>query len=167
MKKTYLLLSFVFVASVLFSCKSSTKKSNSISYGYKENFKLSENEQEINSADLVNLYETIYNYPNFNLPLNKVVTHEDYQIFIAAAIENSEQETIDQILKTEEFEFIESENSTKFSKQLLYNYNDLYIYSVIYAEKFQEIPFVISWVSKNQELITKAYHNQLLDEKIN
>lgn len=160
-------LLLAFICFSLFNCKSSNNQPDKLTYGYNESFQLSENESEVNSSKLVDFYEVIWDYPEFNLPINKVVNHEDYYIFIAAAIENNESETINQILKTEEFEFIKEENSTKFSTQLLYQYEDFYIYSVIYAEKIQEIPFVISWVSKNEEIIVNAYNNQLLDEKIN
>ncbi len=167
MKKKYTPILLAFVTLLMFNCKSSTSKTDSITYGYNENFKLSESEKEISSSHLIDLYETIWDYPEFNLPINKVISHDDYQIFIAAAIENNLEETIEQVLNTKEFNFINKEESEKFTKQLLYTHNGFYIYSVIYAEKVQDIPFVISWVSKNEELISKAYNNQKLDEKIN
>lgn len=164
MKKVLLLLlPIIFLA----QCKSSSNNTETITFGYKETFKISDDEESAVVNNFIALHESIWNYQDFNLPLNKILLHEDYYIFISAAIENSEQETINQILKTEEFNFVENENSTKFSKQLLYTNNEYYIYSVIYTERVQGIPFVISWVSKDKDLITKAYQNQLFDEKIN
>lgn len=164
--------SFIILFSLLLllnlSCKSSDNKGKSINFGFKEVISLSDSEEELNVGEYVELYEHIWDYENFNLPLNKLIKGDEYFIFIAAAIENNDKEVIDLIKNTESFSIQTEIDSPKFIKEILYQKNeDLHIYSVVLVEKVQQIPFVISMVSENPDLIEKSFTNKLLNEKIN
>jgi hypothetical protein len=165
-------ITLIFTLSLLlllnFSCKSSDSKGQSINFGFKEVISLSNSEEELKVSDYVGLYEYIWDYDHFNLPLNKLLKGDDYFIFIAAAVENSDMEVIELIRNTQSFEIQNEIDSSKFIKEILYQKNEeLHIYSVVLIEKVQQIPFIISMVSENAELIKKSFINKLLDEKIN
>lgn len=122
----------------------------------------------MNLEKFIDLHEYIWDYDNFNLPLNKLIKGEDYFIFIAAAIENNEHEVIELLSNTEDFNILEETESSKFLKEFLYQKKDeLFIYSAIFVEKIQQIPFIVSVVSENEIFIKKSFTEKFLNDKIN
>lgn len=155
---TPLLLLILFI-----SCKSS--KNDQVRFAFNEYFILSDNEKEFPLNDvIVNEYESYNGMEEINIPLNRYISSPEYKIYIAVAIENTLQQTVDLYLSDLATNVLESKNEKAIS--LFCKKSDLFAIKYLYEEKHQKLPVIINVVSKDSIKIKKLYDENYIFKKI-
>lgn len=165
MKNIYYLVFFLISIS---SCRTVAEHPQKITFGFVETFKLDNDEREYSLNELIiNEYENFIYFDDFNLPLNKFINGKNYKIFISAAVENNEEELLHKLIyNANPFNLIEKKKDGLFTSLFL-SKEDFYVIQIIYSERKQKIPFLISMVSNDSILLKNIYDEKLLLSKIN
>lgn len=167
MKNIYYIFFFNFFI-LTYSCKTAEDNTKKVNYGFVESYKLGQGESEysLNEA-IVAEYEDFIYFDDFNLPLNKYIKGNNYKIYISAAIENNEKELLHKLLNnTKVFNLIDQKKNDSFTSLFL-SKKDFFVIQVIYSERKQKIPFILSMVSKDSTLLKENYDKNILLSKIN
>ena len=167
MKKAFF-YSLIFVFTLTISCKTGANKAEKVNFGFSETYTLDKDEKEFSlTENIVNEYELFQDFEDFNLPLNKYIKGKNHSVFIAAAVENNEAEVLKKLAEEDEsIQLIDKKNDDTFT-QLLVKKNDVYGLKLIYSEQKQNMPMVISLVSKDSIIVKEKYEDDALLSKIN
>ena len=137
-----------------------------LQYGITQKFKLVQGEKEEKlRQSIVDVYEKILNPKTMDVPLNKLVKGDSYQIYFAVSLQKSPEDLKAKYEKLESVEILEKAESTD-GAELLMVANRLYYYSYIYSSDRDKLTYLLT-LESDSSIATSKFKSHYLQDRVN
>ena len=117
--------------------------SSYIRYGLTQKYYLSSVEKEIApEQERIQAYENVVNIDTLNVPLNKIIAADDYNVFLGVSLQNSAKGLLSIYKKYNEFNFL-SEKEENDTLSILFKKNNGLYYSILYDSEKDRFSYIL------------------------